>query len=255
MKNIVLIITLFSISCEQVSQKSESTDSKKSDSFNHTLNFDKLTTALAVRPLKIISSSFLLDSVISEDTAFNYFFTLYFPRSLNHIEFNKTIKQFVEHQASLEKPDRKQNENTLFDLWINKLQISGTLIQCLFIEQSFTEGAAHYNHSYSTLNYDINKKKTILFTDLFKFSSKKEKQSFCDLVNEFNDGSSDLLIPKDLVDSLDYQISNESLTLYLDDFEKSPSMTSIGINIQVIQKYINPAFVYDYGLILQKPKH
>lgn len=105
------------------------------------------------------------------------------------------------------------------------------------------------------MNYDINKKKTILFTDIFKFSSKKEKHSFCDLVNEFNDGSSDLLIPKDLIDSLDYQISKEGLTIYFDDFEKSPSMTSIGIDIQMIQKYMNPTLASDYGLIIQKPKH
>ncbi len=256
MKNILIIIIVISFGCNQINQKSGPNAYRQGDSIKtDTLNFAPPTTALPIIPLKFLPTSFALDSIISVDTTFNYFTTLYFPKSNHDDALNKSIQEFIQQQVNLEKPEEKTNDNTSFDMWITEIKISEHLIHCLFMEQSFTEGSAHFNHGYSTLNYDLIKKKKILFTDLFTLSSKKDKQTFCDVINESNDGNSDFLTPKDLNNNLDYEIIKDGLTLYFDDFEKAPSMTTIGIDLAKIQKFIDPTLGKDYSLIIPNTRN
>lgn len=254
MKNIVLFIILLSTSCNQTNQNSES-DSRQSDSLKaDTLNFAIPTTALPVEPLKILPTSFVLDSIFSEDTAFNYSTRIYFPKS-NDDELNKSIKQFVEYQISKEKPENRTNDGTSLEIWVTNLKVSEHLIHCLFRQQSFTEGAAHFNHAYLTFNYDPLKKKVISFTDIFKFSKSKSKQSFCNKISGYvngiddSDGYNDGLTPQDIGNDLNYDVWNQLLVVY-PNYCCAEEGKIFTCDLRLIQGYVNPTLGKDYGLII-----
>lgn len=251
---ILLYIILLSTSCNQTNQNSES-DSIQNDSLKvDNQNFSIPTTALPVEPLKILPASFVLDSIFSEDTTLNYSTTIYFPRS-NDDELNKSIKQFVVLQTGLEKPESRTNDRTSLEMWVTNLKVSEHFIHCLFKKQSFTEGAAHSNQEYITFNYDPIKKKKISFTDIFKFSKSKSKESFCNKINGYVNGIDDSdgynygLKPLDIDNGLNYDIFDQLLTVYPNHCcaEEGKIFTC---DLLLIQDYINSTIGKDYGLIM-----
>lgn len=236
MNNTLLILVIF-LGCNQITQKSETNVSEQHDSVKTgALDFSPPTTALPVRPLKLLPASFRLDSVILEDTSVSHSIRLYLPVSNYNKDLNKLINSHLEYYTTRSISNKiKDNFQYLeFSMWLTSFQITKDLINFCFTDQSFYNGAAHFNHSYSTLNYDIRKRKKIMFRDLFMFFSKKDKQTFCNVFNEFNAASDGLLNPKDLTTDLDYQVTNDRLILYFDDYEKGPSLTSMGINLAEI---------------------
>jgi len=254
MKYILLLIALISISCNQINQNSES-DSRQSDSLkSDTQNFAIPTTALPLEPLKIFPTSFVPDSTFIEDTTFNFTSIVYFLKSNEDDELNKSMKQFIQHEVDLEKPENKTSDQSSFEMWVTNITISENLICILFRKQTFTEGAAHYNHEFLTFNYDIMKKKRILFTDVFKFSKSKSKQSFCNELNgylngmEASDGYRDGLTPKEIKKDLNYAVLDKQLIVYPNYCCADESKT-FTVDLQLIKDYIDPVLAKDYGLI------
>lgn len=246
----LFLIATCSFSYGQMDQKSGLNESSKSDSVkNKTLNIGPVTTALTIDPLKAYPPFFVLDSINSEDTTVNYTIRVYFPKSINNAEFNKSIKLFVEHRVNMEKPQEKTIDNCSFDMWVTDFKISGHLIQYVFREQSVTEGAAHYNHGYSIYNYDSVRKKRIVFTDIFIFSKNKDKQSFCNQVNNYINGddnsnsSNSELIPEQINRELNYEISNKQLVIY-PNYCCAEENTIFKVDLQLLQDYRNPNIDY-----------
>lgn len=256
MKNTLLLLLIILIGCEPSHKKQTSQDTKQSNILKtDTLNFTIPTTALPIEPLRIFPLSFTLDSIFKEDTVFNYSTKIYFPKSKDNVELNQLIKQFIEHQISIEKQKNITNNGTSFEMWITDLKVSTNLIHCLFRQQTFTQGAAHFNHAYSTLNYDPIKRKKVLFTDIFKFSKDQSKQSFCNKINGYingiddSDGYNDGLTPQDIDENLNYEVWKQQLIVY-PNYCCANEHKIFTIELRLIQDYINPTFRKTYGLII-----
>ena len=114
------------------------------------------TTALPVAPLRELPDGFYLDSISYEDTSINYYCNMYFLQSRTDKQFNEEILDFVHNMEKGEKPTEKNRpDQTLFMLWPTEVEVSKGNVTCTFTDQSFTEGAAHYNHGSTTCRYDL----------------------------------------------------------------------------------------------------
>jgi hypothetical protein len=238
-KNIFLIIIALSFCLEGKSQDLESK------------NIQPATTALPIEPLRKLPSPFILDSIFSEERSLDYSTIIYYPKS-NDEGVNNLVKQVIDQQISLHKPDN--NEGASFEMWIDSLKISANLIHCLFVQTSYYSGAAHSNNYYFTLNFDPIKKKRILFTDIFKFSKRNNKQSFCNKINGYangiddSDGYNTLFTPEDINKDLDFDIIGKELIIYL-DYCCAMERTILKAKLQLFQGYIDPILGKEYGLI------
>jgi hypothetical protein len=252
MKNILTLLICVNLlfGCAEAYSKSNQFPGAITD----TILPGSLSTALSIKPLKKLSASFELDSILDEDTTYNYFTSIYFPKSNNDKSFNQLMTKFIQQQIGLEKPDKKSDDLCTFNMWLIKLANSGNLIQCIFREQSYTEGAAHYNHFYSTFYYDKIKQKRILFTDIFKFSNHESKRLFCNKLNGYlngyddSDGYNDGLSVKNLNNDLQFDISNDKLIIY-PNYCCAGEGTTYEIELIQIQEFIKPGAGMEYGLI------
>jgi hypothetical protein len=254
MKHLFSLIVMVSLGCNQVNQSPESSI-KNADSLNtKNQNISTPTTALPVKPLKALPSPFVIDSLVIADTALNYTAFVYFPTSKKDNAFNKSLKQYIYHEINLEKPENKTNNSTSFEMWLINLSVSETIIHALFRQQTYTEGSAHYNHSYLTFNYDPVLKKKIQFTDIFSFSKSKSKQSFCNALNGFvngidaSDGNNDGLTPQEINKDLNFSVSNQHLIVY-PNYCCANEAKIYTVNLSFINDYINPKSGKDFGLL------
>jgi hypothetical protein len=252
MKNILtlLICVNFILGCTEAYSKSNQFPGAISD----TILPGSLSTALSIKPLKELPASFELDSILDEDTTYNYFTSIYFPKSNTNKSFNQLMAKFIQQQIGLEKPVKKAEDQCTFNMWLIKLVNSENLIQCIFREQSYTEGAAHYNHFYSTFYCDTIKQKRIFFTDIFKFPNRESKQLFCNKLNGYlngyddSDGYNDGLSVKNLNEDLQFDISSDKLIIY-PNYCCAGEGTTYEIELIQIQEFIKPAVEKEYGLI------
>lgn len=235
---------LISIGCNQNSQEKNSDTVQNSTEKNEHSFPVVATTALPVSPFRKLPAPFALDSIFIEDTALNYVSSIYFPISDDE-KFNISLEQWIDAQIKAEKPEHKTDNLTTFDLWITDLKTSKNLLHILFRQQTFTEGAAHHNHSYLTFNYDLDSKKKVSFTDVFKFSSSKSKQSFCNKLNGYvngiddSDGYKEGLTPEKLNENLNYVISNGRLIVY-PNYCCAEKDKTFSVDLSSIQGDINP---------------
>ncbi|PKP21743.1 MAG: hypothetical protein CVU05_06090 [Bacteroidetes bacterium HGW-Bacteroidetes-21] len=216
-----LAIIVFPFLFCQCSPPSEHQNSDQKDSINLvTTEYEMGTTALPVSPLHILPAGYTLDSLTIIDSTCHFTSTMYFPHSTTNDELNKLIQDFVKQQIEAEKPDSETTDPTTFELWVTELRTDEKIATCKFQAQTYTQGAAHYNHSILCLNFKNNDKKRLLFTDLFKFSNKNSKQLFCDIINRYEMGLEDNetytggLSPEELTKELNFEILENQLIIY-----------------------------------------
>lgn len=242
------------VGCNQLNQNSEN-ESGQNDSLETDIPDIVIeTTASPIEPLEIFPSPFVSDSIFIEDTAFNFAAVIYFPKSTEDDEFNKFLQQLIQYEINLEKPENKTNDQTSFEMWVTNLTVSENLTQVLFKQQTYTEGSAHYNHESLTFNYDHVKKKRILFTDIFRFSKNKSKQSFCNELNGYTNGMNDSegyrdgLVPDNINKDLNYSFSDRQLIVY-PNYCCADEGKIFTVDLELIIEYIDPEPGKDYGLI------
>lgn len=173
-------------------------------------------------------------------------FTAYFPQSnlerhylLNTAVRNLIMNFYQEHILT------KSQMDVTADIWVSDYSWNGDLVSFVFTEQDYYEGAAHYNHEYRTLNFDLKNNKIVKLTDLLIFKT-GEAQKFCDAFNP--DYATDSkyrqvdLEGKDFTDDRPFMVNGDEIVIYFHDYEKGPSMTKVYIPYSKIKGYVNPAY-------------
>lgn len=123
---------------------------------------------------------FYLDSIVTDDTAHHIHRIKYFISSRNYPGLGPLSKINLPDAGFFidETNDRRTDE-----AWPASFYKTGKLISLFFVEQSYTEGAAHYNRDASTLNYNLETQKPVVFSDVFTVKNATDRQKFCDLLN------------------------------------------------------------------------
>ncbi|MBU1411189.1 hypothetical protein KKC22_06675 [Myxococcota bacterium] len=178
------------------------------------------TTALPVTPVNELPNSHTLVTRVEKDAARNYTATMMVPRAVDDEAFNGVVDAFVRQQVEAAKPDAGTAGATTLEVWLIGFNVSAGVIQSLFREQTYTQGAAHYNHGFLTLHYDVVGRKRLLFTDLVPFTANQTKQGLCDVINRHEQGldagetPTGGLTPKELVPSLNFEVRDQKLVFY-----------------------------------------
>ena len=212
-----------------------------------------VTTALPVTPLQELPAGYTLDTRVQKDAARNYTATLHVPRAVDDAAFNLVMDAFVRQQVEAEQPDADATEATTLEVWILEARVTGQVTQWLFRAQSYTEGAAHYNHGFLTLNYDAPGKKQVLFTDLFVFSKGPTAQAFCDLINRHEQGleagetPNGGLTPQELGAKLNFEVRDQKLVIYPNRCCADEGKTH-GLDLSTVKAFLDPAVAGNFGL-------
>lgn len=216
------------------------------------------TTALEVDAMREFPAPFHLDSLVIKDTAYRITATCYFPSTgkTGWIQFDNAILEFVRSKANGRDTSNhpQPHESTTFETWIGDLYRDRDLVSMYFTDQSFTSGAAHYNHNYSTLNFDLKKGQTVFLHDIFRLDSDEAKQEFCDSVNggpedtapyyERLNNHVPILDTADLHPRADFMIGNGLVTFFFDDYEKGPSMQKTLVPLKALSKFLRPEYAW-----------
>jgi hypothetical protein len=116
-----------------------------------------------------------------------------------------------------------------------------------FTDQSFTSGAAHFNHGYTCLNYDTIRNKQVFLNDIFNLQTDKEKQNFCDSILSPDINADFRIETDDLKENTDFIIENGNIIFYFDDYEKGPSMCTHLVSLQSVRTFVKK----DYQWLLK----
>lgn len=194
--------------------------------------------------LTIIDSIELKTEELSRTAYLN--FTAYFPQSNldKHQHLNTTVRDLV--NKYYQEHNLKESPMDIdAEIWVSDYSWNGDLVSFVFTEQDYYEGAAHYNHGYLSLNYDLKKNKTIQLTDVILFKE-GEAQKFCDAFNPDPSTSLDdcqaVLEADDFKAERTFLINGDEIILFFDDYEKGPSMTKVYIPYSKIKGYVNSGY-------------
>lgn len=123
---------------------------------------------------------FHLDSLLLSDSAKHLYRVKYFISSRSYPGLGSLSTAAIPDAGFVidETDDQRTDE-----AWPASFYKTGKLISLLFVEQSFTEGAAHYNRDASTLNYNLETQKAVAFSDVFSVGNAADRQKFCELLN------------------------------------------------------------------------
>jgi hypothetical protein len=239
---------------EQAGQDNLTTDSLETE-----LDFAPPTTAVSVEPFTDFPAPFFLDSLdMSESTVLTdhsgypsgteYSLKGYFPQSSlkEHEAFNQAAYNAVsDFLTSYRIGDNDPFAAIEAEIWITGFSQVGEIISVHFTNQSYSNGAAHFNHGYASVNFDLQSDKQVTLTDLVQFKDETEKQKFCDAFNPdpSTEEAAVFLMPEDFSSSRTFTMVHDGITLWFDDFEKGPSWTSLFIPYTKIKGYINPQFM------------
>jgi len=217
------------------------------------------TTAMDFVPYDRFPDPFYLDSIEYRDSAtyvnhesklvtvaFNLSGDLPQSNDPEHKKFNTAIRKKVDAYL-LDFKDGEFLGTTYITAGITatgfKYDTSEKVVSIWFMDQCFSEGAAHFNHGYTTFNYDMKENKEILLTDLLLFKNEDEKQKFCDAFNPYPENTSVVkLETSDLSPDQDFEIESDGIQLYFDDYDKGPSMTMLFISYSKCRGYVNKKY-------------
>jgi len=216
------------------------------------------TTALPVTPINELPNHYTLVTRVEKDAARNYTATLMVPVAQGALAaddqaFNAVIEAFVRQQVDAARPDAGTAEPTTLEVWLIGFNVSAGVIQMLFREQSYTQGAAHYNHSFLTLNYDVVGRKRVRFTDLVPFSGSQTKQGLCDLINRHEQGldadeaPTGGLTPTELGPDLDFEVREGKLVIHPNHCCADEGKTH-EVPLKLVQAFLDPAVAKKFGL-------
>lgn len=206
---------------------------------------EPVTTAMQVKPVPLLLP-FHLDSLFIQDTSNFLNASLYFPvaEHPHYHELNKLALELVKSKTTgFNEQKRTENESVTVNAWVSEMAVTKNIISFCFTDQNFTEGAAHYLHDYSTLNYDIEKGKVVLLTDIFNLNSEKQKSAFCDCVNPKEEGiGPDLLQVEDLNDKTDFMISNGNLIFCFGDSDMNHWLEKREFKLDLFAEFVKPEY-------------
>jgi hypothetical protein len=216
-----------------------------------------ITTAMTVWAWNHFTEPFYLDSIFRNYTMIQKDnlgtlpasgdINVFFPQSSDpqHRKFNAAIKELIdEFYAAYEPGDTSSYTYMSAAMWVSDFSITRDIATTEFLYQSYYQGAAHYNHGFEALNYDLTLGKKITLTDILQFENDQQKQLFLDAYNPDPSISPDQvwLEPGDFSDDRNFLIEQEGIRLLFDDYEKGPSMTTHMIPYFKIRGYVNPEY-------------
>ena len=215
------------------------------------------TTALPVTPVNELPNGYTLVTRVEKDAALNYAATLMVPvaqgaLAVDDEAFNAVIGAFIRQQVEAAKPDAGTAGATTLEVWLIGFNVSAGVIQSLFREQTFTQGAAHYNHGFLTLHYDVVGRKRLLFTDLVPFTANQTKQGLCDVINRHEQGldagetPTGGLTPKELVPSLNFEVRDQKLVIYPNHCCADEGKTH-EVPLPLVKAFLDPAVAGKFG--------
>lgn len=206
---------------------------------------EPVTTAMHVKPVPLLLP-FHLDSLFIQDTVNFLTANLYFPvaEHAHYHELNALALALVKSKtAGFNERKRNENESVIVEAWVSEMAVTKNLISFCFTDQNYTNGAAHYVHDYSTLNYDIENGKQIFLTDLFDLSTEKKKSAFCDCVNPKEEGlGPDLLQAEDLNEKTDFMISNGNLIFCFGDSDMNHWLEKREFRLDLFADFMKPEY-------------
>jgi hypothetical protein len=230
-------IALLLFSCATDEQRAGKKDSLR----DSVPAFQDATTALQVVPAPL-PPGFALDTLSVNDTAKNLYAFFHFPVS-NDPKLNAMIIALLKQNLNgYEDYHPGEFDQASVEAWISAFTKNGKFISMCFTDQSFSTGAAHYNHGYTALNYDTLKHQQIFLTDIFTLRTKQEKQAFCDSIQGTDVVSEELVMPDDLSEKTDFIIDQDNIIFYFDDYQKGPSMTTRTVAIRDVKSFLKKEY-------------
>lgn len=237
----VLLLALSFTAC----QSDENKVPEKKDSVTDSLpRMEMGTTALPVSPAPL-PPAFILDTLSVTDTTHHLTAFFHFPVS-NDEKLSAMIVELVKKNTLGYEAYQPANENetTSIEAWVSSFAVTGRIISMVFTDQSFTSGAAHFNHGYTALNYDTLKRKQIGLMDIFNLRNAKEKQAFCDSILSPEINADIHLTTDDLKKDADIFIEKGKITFFFDDYEKGPSMTSCVFDLESVRTFVKKDYLW-----------
>lgn len=205
------------------------------------------TTAMTVKPVPLMLP-FHLDSLFIEDTANYLNAALYFPvcPQAQYKPLNELLLELVRSKTrGFEHGKRSREEAVTVEAWVSEMSMKRQLLSFCFTDQQYTQGAAHYNHGYSCINFDSGKSKLVSLNDLFFLDNEAQKEKFCACVNPAEEGlGPNLLETTDLHDSADFMISGQQLIFCFDDYEKGPSLEKRIFRLDSFRTFLRPGYAW-----------
>jgi hypothetical protein len=238
---LLICISLLLFSCSSESSKNAADSIAAADSAP--VPFEIPTTALPVKPTAL-PPGFKLDTFSFNDTAKHFHALFHYPLT-SDINFNYAVTNFL-HDYTLGYEDYHPGEfeTASVEVWITSFAVTGKLISMCFTDQSFATGAAHYNHGYTSLNFDTLQRKGIFLTDIFKIDTEKQKQKFCDSILSPGINTDLRIEPADIHKNTDFVIEKGNLIFFFDDFEKGPSMTTDTVSLKSLRTFLKADYRY-----------
>lgn len=252
MQKIFLFLIPFSFffSCQNDKSSPKTKEGKSTEKQEENLVPVNITTAEPMICPYLGGPPFELDTILTLDTSTNINFTAYFPQSNleQHQKLNKAVRDLVMDYYKKHEQTSKDESAIIpvdADIWISDYAWNLDLISFVFNEQDYYEGAAHYNHGFLSLCYDLKTNQEIKLTDFILFKP-GEAQKFCDAFNPDPPTSIHQinLEGKDFSKDRAFMADDGELVLYFSDAEKSPSMEKVYIPYSKIKGYINPKYQY-----------
>jgi hypothetical protein len=218
----------------------------KNDSLAEPGSFEMATTAIEVSPA-VLPPAFALDTLSVVDTSKHLYAFFHFPVSSDEKLNAMIVKLVKENTKGYEDYHPGEFDQASIEAWVSSFSVTGKIVSMCFTDQSFTSGAAHFNHGYTCLNYDTVKQKQVFITDIFNLRTEKEKQNFCDSILS-PDINADMRIETgDLKKNADFIIDKGNLVFYFDDYEKGPSMCTYVVSLNNVKSFVRK----DYEILLQ----
>jgi hypothetical protein len=236
------VVLLFLLSCATETNKDPGDSlTDQNDSLARPADFAMETTALPVSPTPL-PPAFALDTLSVTDTAKHLYAFFHFPVSSDEKMNAMIVKLMKENTKGYEDYHPGEFEEASVEAWISSFAVNGKMISMCFTDQSFSTGAAHFNHGYTCLNYDTVKQKQVFLTDIFYLRTEKEKQKFCDsiLLPEIN--AAMRIETGDLKKETDFIIDKGNLIFFFDDYEKGPSMCTYSVSLQSLRSFVKKEY-------------
>jgi hypothetical protein len=246
-KNIMPILLSLVFACTNKIKDSSLLPNSNSIEKNETIE-GMATTALPINPIKNLSETFKLDT-ITFNSEYHLFYTIIFPVSIDgeYKSIDTIVSNALQSMIDLYIPKRSNITSNLEDIyfssWISSFYETNKLISMCFIHQSYSEGAAHYNHGYITLNYDLKKSKSISSKDFFQLT-KNNRMEFDHTLNACYNPlfaeNRDTIFKN--TNEIKFYVRPDTIIFCFDDYEMEPSMKEIKIPKPELKEFINPIY-------------
>jgi hypothetical protein len=215
----------------------------------------KVTTALEPSLVTDLPFPFRMHFQSENDTFYNLSYSVRYPYSLDqtHQELNAAIAGTIGGEINeckvppAEQPDYVDmiDHYVVFEGWPVSFDRRHKVVSICFLTQSYYWGAAHYNHYYTALNYDLQKERPLKFSDVFRIKTEKEKLEFCYAVHggeEKYQFVSKGLRPEHLNEQAKFYFKDKRLVFCFSDYELGPSITEIPVMIEDVKRFLNPEY-------------